>query len=214
MEAGLKSFGDAKGAIELIEEIGKGTHLGKILGNGAAVTGQVFGVVRVPVVKRQGLPAYDPRAVKGIGVTYCTSTMGADHTSGYAVATNVMNVGGTVNPLGKDNQVELSRNLQIATAVLDTAGLCIFIAFAVLDVPKGLEGVLEMLSVVLGRPIGQEEFGALGMKVLKTEKAFNDRAGFSSRDDRLPAFFTREKLSPHDTVFDVEEAALDGFFNF
>jgi aldehyde:ferredoxin oxidoreductase len=214
MEAGLKPFGDGEGAIKLLREIGKGSPLGKILGNGAAVTGQVFGVVRVPVVKRQGLPAYDPRAVKGIGVTYCTSTMGADHTSGYAVATNVMNVGGAINPLGKENQVELSRNLQVATAVLDTAGLCIFIAFAVLDVPKGMEGVLDMLSVALGRPITQEEFGAMGMKILKQEKAFNDRAGFSSQDDRLPAFFTREKLAPHDSVFDLEDEAIDGFFSF
>jgi aldehyde:ferredoxin oxidoreductase len=214
MEAGLKSFGDGQGAIELLQEIGKGTHLGKILGNGAAVTGQVFGVVRVPVVKRQGLPAYDPRAVKGIGVTYCTSTMGADHTAGYAVATNVMNVGGAINPLGKENQVELSRNLQVATAVLDTAGLCIFIAFAVLDVPKGMEGVLDMLSVALGRPITQEEFGAMGMQVLNKERAFNNRAGFSREDDRLPAFFTREKLSPHDAVFDLEDEAIDSFFNF
>ncbi len=214
MEAGLKSFGDGEGAIELLREIGKGTHLGQILGNGAAVAGQVLGVVRVPVVKRQGLPAYDPRAVKGIGVTYCTSTMGADHTAGYAVATNVMNVGGEINPLGKENQVDLSRNLQVATAVLDTAGLCIFIAFAVLDIPKGLEGVMDMLGVALDRPITEDEFGAIGVKVLQQERAFNDRAGFSKQDDRLPAFFTREKLQPHDAVFDIDEQEIDGFFSF
>jgi aldehyde:ferredoxin oxidoreductase len=214
MEAGVKQFGDGQGAIELLEEIGKGSPLGRILGNGAAVAGQVLGVVRVPVVKRQGLPAYDPRAVKGIGVTYCTSTMGADHTSGYAVATNVMNVGGEINPLGKENQVELSRNLQVATAVLDTAGLCIFIAFAVLDIPRGMEGVLDMLSVTLDRPITEEAFGAMGVQVLMTEKKFNDRAGFSKEDDRLPSFFKTEKLEPHDAVFDVEEEEIDGFFRF
>ncbi|MCK4925867.1 aldehyde ferredoxin oxidoreductase, partial [Candidatus Aerophobetes bacterium] len=76
MEAGVKKFGDAQGAIELIKEAGKGTPLGRILGNGAAVTGQAFGVSRVPVVKRQGLPAYDPRSIKGQGVTFATSPMG------------------------------------------------------------------------------------------------------------------------------------------
>ena len=65
MAGGIKAFGDGAGAIELINEIGKGTPLGRVIGSGAAVTGQVFGVEDVPVVKRQGLPAYDPRAVKG-----------------------------------------------------------------------------------------------------------------------------------------------------
>ena len=63
MEAGLLKFGDAQGAINLVKEVGKGTPLGRILGSGAAVTGKVFGVERVPVVKGQALPAYDPRAV-------------------------------------------------------------------------------------------------------------------------------------------------------
>jgi aldehyde:ferredoxin oxidoreductase len=83
MEAGLIKFGDSEGAVKLIEEVGKGTHLGRILGNGAALTGKAFGMERVPVVKGQALPAYDPRAVHGIGVTYATSPMGADHTAGY-----------------------------------------------------------------------------------------------------------------------------------
>ena len=94
MEGGVKEFGDAAGAEELIAEVGEGTPLGRILGSGAGVTGKAFGVRRVPVVKNQALPAYDPRAVKGIGVTYATSPMGGDHTAGYAVATNIMKVGG------------------------------------------------------------------------------------------------------------------------
>ncbi len=82
MEGGVKKFGDAKGAIELLKEVPKGTELGLILGNGAAATGKEYNVTRVPVVKGQGLPAYDPRPVMGIGVTYATSPMGADHTAG------------------------------------------------------------------------------------------------------------------------------------
>ena len=66
--------------------------LGRILGNGAEFTARVFGVQRAPVVKGQAMPAYDPRAIQGIGVTYATSTMGADHTAGYAIATNILKV--------------------------------------------------------------------------------------------------------------------------
>jgi uncharacterized protein (TIGR00369 family) len=63
--------------------------LGRIIGNGAGMVGKAFGITRVPVVKNQSMPAYDPRAVQGIGVTYATTTMGADHTAGYAAYTTV-----------------------------------------------------------------------------------------------------------------------------
>jgi len=118
---GLLPFGDWDRAIKLLDEdIRNATPIGKIIGSGAVVTGRVFGVTRVPAVKGQNMPAYDPRAIQGIGVTYATSTMGADHTAGYAIATNIMKVGGYVDPLKPEGQVELSRNLQIATAALDS----------------------------------------------------------------------------------------------
>ena len=150
MEAGLLKFGDAEAAINLIKEVGKGTPLGRILGSGAAVTGKVFGVERVPVVKGQAMPAYDPRAVQGIGVTYATSPMGADHTAGYAVATNILKVGGNVDPLKPEGQIELSRNLQIATAAIDATGMCLFIAFAVLDQPETFQALIDMINAFYG----------------------------------------------------------------
>lgn len=214
MAGGVKAFGDAKGAIELLHEVGKGTPLGRILGNGAAVTGQAFGVEDVPVVKRQGLPAYDPRAVKGQGVTYATSPMGADHTSGYAVATNIMKVGGYVDPLKPEGQVDLSRNLQIATAALDSAGFCVFIAFAILDIPEGLEAIPEMLNARYGWNMTLDDVTKHGQAILKAERAFNAAAGFTRLDDRLPDFFLDKKLAPHDVVFDVPAEQLDEVFNF
>jgi aldehyde:ferredoxin oxidoreductase len=209
MHAGIKPFGDAAGAIELIHEIGKGTPRGRILGNGAAVTGQVYGVSHVPVVKRQGLPAYDPRAVKGIGVTYATSPMGADHTAGYAVATNILKVGGFVDPLQAEGQVELSRNLQIATAAVDAAGLCVFVAFAVLDIPSGLEAIPKMLNAQYGWNLSLDDVTEYGKQILREELSFNKAAGFTPAHDRLPEFFVSEPLSPHNVVFDVPADELD-----
>ncbi|MFX0048466.1 MAG: aldehyde ferredoxin oxidoreductase C-terminal domain-containing protein, partial [Candidatus Hermodarchaeota archaeon] len=98
MEGGLTEFGNGKGALKLMDEIKNKTPTGRILANGTAYVAQAFGVTRVPVVKGQGLPAYDPRAIKGIGVTYATTPMGADHTAGYAIATEILGVGGTADP--------------------------------------------------------------------------------------------------------------------
>jgi len=209
MEAGVLKFGDAEGALKLMEEIGQGSPIGRILGSGVAITGKVYGLRRVPEVKGQGLPAYDPRAVKGQGVTYATTPMGADHTAGYAVTANILSVGGTVDPLSTSGQVELSRNLQIATAAVDTTGLCLFVAFAVLDNPDALVAIVEMLNARYGLSLGLDDVTALGKKVLETEVDFNRRAGLTEAADRLPDFFKDEKLPPHNTTFDVSDAELD-----
>jgi aldehyde:ferredoxin oxidoreductase len=214
MEAGLAKFGDADAAIRLIKEVGKGTDLGRILGNGAAVTGKVFGVERVPVVKGQSMPAYDPRAVQGIGVTYATSTMGADHTAGYAVATNILKVGGYVDPLKPEGQVELSRNLQIATAAIDSTGMCLFIAFAVLDQPETFQALLDLLNTFYGLNLTANDVTELGKKVLKMERDFNARAGFTAKHDRLPEYFKKESLPPHNVTFQVTDEDLDRVYNW
>ncbi|MEW6117635.1 MAG: aldehyde ferredoxin oxidoreductase C-terminal domain-containing protein [Nitrospirota bacterium] len=214
MEAGLAKFGDAEAAINLIHEVGKGTHLGRILGNGAAFTGKAFGVERVPVVKGQALPAYDPRAVQGVGVTYATSPMGADHTAGYAVAQNVLKVGGDVDPLKPEGQIELSRNLQIATAAIDSTGMCLFIAFALLDQPEIFQALLDLLNAFYGLDLTADGVTEIGKKVLTMERDFNARAGFTKEQDRLPRFFKTEPVSPHNVTFTVSDEDLDKVFNW
>ncbi|MGA2331409.1 MAG: aldehyde ferredoxin oxidoreductase C-terminal domain-containing protein [Syntrophales bacterium] len=214
MEAGLAKFGDAEAAIRLVKEVGKGTDLGRILGNGAAVTGKVFGIERVPVVKGQAMPAYDPRAIQGIGVTYATSTMGADHTAGYAVATNILKVGGYVDPLKPEGQIDLSRNLQIATAAVDSTGMCLFIAFAVLDQPDTFQALIDLLNAFYGLSLTADDVVALGKNVLKMERDFNARAGFTAKHDRLPEYFKKEPLPPHNVTFQVTDEDLDRVYNW
>lgn len=214
MEGGLAKFGDAKAAIELIKEVGKGTPLGRILGNGAAITGKAFGVERVPVVKGQAMPAYDPRAVQGIGVTYATSPMGADHTAGYAVTANVLKVGGDVNALKPEGQIELSRNLQIATAAIDSTGMCLFIAFAILDQPETFQALLDVISATIGAPMTADGVADLGKKVLTMEREFNARAGFTPAHDRLPRYFSTEPIAPHNITFQVKDEELDKVFKW
>ncbi|NVN91063.1 MAG: aldehyde ferredoxin oxidoreductase [Desulfuromonadales bacterium] len=215
MEAGIIPFGDGKGILRLLdEEIGKGTPLGRILGNGTASVGKTYGVTRVPVVKNQGIPAYDPRTVKGIGITYATSTMGADHTAGYTIATNILNVGGYVDPLKKDGQVELSRNLQIATAAVDSTGMCIFVAFPALDIPECLPALIDMINARFGIALTGDDVVNLGKYILKTERKFNIEAGFNASHDRLPDFFNFEPCAPHNLVWDFSDAEIDEFWNF
>jgi len=208
MEAGIVPWGDGKGVIKLLQKVGTTDPLGRILGNGTGFTAQAFGVDRVPTVKNQALPAYDPRTIKGVGVTYATTPMGADHTAGYAVCQNVLKVGGDVPAQGKAGQVEISKNLQIATAAVDSLGLCLFVAFAVLDTPDALQVVADMVSGMLGKPYSVDDIVNLGVNCLKDELAFNKAAGFTDKDDQLPDFFKNEPLPPHNTTWDFSTEEL------
>ncbi len=201
-EAGLMAFGDAKRALELVQEIRQGTPLGRVLGNGAAVTGPVLGVTRVPVVKGQALSAYDPRAIKGTGVTYATSPQGADHTCGLTIRAKV-------DHLSPEGQVALSRGAQYAMAGYDSLGACIFAGFGFGADPQV---VPALLNSRYGWAVDEGFLRQLGKESVQLEREFNRRAGFTAADDRLPEWMTQEPLPPHNAVFDVPEAEMDSIF--
>jgi aldehyde:ferredoxin oxidoreductase len=211
MEGGLLEFGDGDKAIALMHEVGKGTPVGRILGAGTATTAKVLGVTRAPVVKGQAMPAYEPRAVKGIGMTYAISTMGADHTSGYTIAPEILGVSGKVDQFDRD-KADLARNFQYATGFIDSCGHCLFIAFAILDIASGFEGVVEECNGVYGTQWTMDDVGRIGKEVLDVELAFNRAAGLGREHDRMPEFMKYEKLPPHDVVWDVPDATLDAVF--
>lgn len=214
VEGGLLPWNDGKAALDAVRQIAVPTPLGRILGGGTAIVGKVCGLFRTPVVKDQAIPAYDPRSVKGIGLTYATTPMGADHTSGYCIATNILKIGGYVDPLKKEGQVELSRNLQIATAAVDSTGMCLFIAFAILDIPEGFNALIDMINARYGISLTGDDVTALGKSVLKVERAFNAAAGFTNAHDRLPEFFEYEPCPPHNAVWDFTPEEIDEVFNF
>lgn len=213
MEGGMIPWGDGKAAIDLLSKVGECAPEGKIIGNGALFTGDALGVDRVPVVKKQSLPAYDPRSCKGVGVTYATTPMGADHTAGYGVTANILGVGGTIDPHKKEGNVELSQGLQIATAAIDAAGLCLFVAFAVLDNADGLPTIVEMLNAQYGLSLTPDDVLELGKSILNNEKEFNKKAGFTEIDDQLPEMFD-ETFPPHDTKWDFSLKDLSKTLNF
>lgn len=208
MEAGVVAWGDGKGVIAELGKVGTKDPLGRIYGNGTAFTAQAFGVDRVPVVKNQSLPAYDPRAVKGVGVTYATTPMGADHTAGYGVCQNVLKCGGDVDGHKKEGNIEISKNLQVATAAVDSLGLCLFVAFAVLDDARGVPCMAKLVSGLTGKDFSVDALVGMGVQCLKDELEFNKRAGFTEADDQLPRFFLDELLPPHNVGWDFTAEEL------
>jgi aldehyde:ferredoxin oxidoreductase len=204
MEAGLVAYGDTQGFINLLNQVGEGTVLGRVIGNGAAVTGKVFGIRRVPVALGQAMPGYDPRSLKGNGVTYATSPQGADHTAG-----NAFGARKEVNPLGIEGQKELSLKLQIIAAMLDSTGLCLFARPPIIADPQLM---VDMINGIYGWDWTKEDLDKFNRNVLRNELEYNRLAGITSADYRIPEYMREEPLAPHNVVFDVPDQYLDSVF--
>jgi len=201
MEAGDIKFGDDQRVIEILKELREGSPMGKIVGQGTAFTAQYLGLNRVPVSKGQAFPAHDPRACKAVGVTYCTSPMGADHTAGIDYSDSLSNEG----------QVKRSRDAQILSATIDSVGYC----FLALPAKRKLiyEVIAKLLNARYGTDIKADDVMNIGINTIKDELAFNHSAGWADVHNVLPEFMRMEKLPPHNEVFDIPQDEIDAIFN-
>lgn len=198
MAQNIIPFGDGKKAIEALKEVKAGTPLGRIIGSGAEVIGRIYGEVHVPTAKGQTMPAYDPRAVKGLGVTFATSPMGADHTAGQTVRAQV-------DHHSKEGQVEVSRHAQTVNTVWDYLGMCMFSSGAV---KERWDLLADMVSAYIGDEFSGNDIVQAANETLKVEHAFNRQAGFTKADDKLADYFYDEVNEGSGTVFDLEAEEL------
>jgi aldehyde:ferredoxin oxidoreductase len=187
MDSGAMEFGDAAGAKRILKEIAEGTELGKAIGDGALSIGKKRKHHRIPVVKGQAIPAWDPRPLKATGVTYATSPMGADHTAGLIV-----------NPgLAPEEYARSSQEAQLVNAVCDSSGFCQFLQPTV-------EQMAKYYSMLYDEDISREQLADIGWQCLCDEWSFNDGAGFTAEDDDLPEVMKTEGVGPdHALKFDV-----------
>lgn len=204
-EAGLMRWGNEEDALKLIDEIRNGTELGRVIGNGAVSVGKAYNIERVPAVKGQAMSGYEPRSIKGTGVTYATTPQGADHTSGLTIRAKV-------NHLDPNAQKEASLNAQLNMAGYDSLGACIFAGFGYAATPDGV--VKRLLQSRYGwDDLPDNILQSIGKEVIKMEREFNRSAGFTAKDDRLPEWMTKEAIPENGSVFDVSEEVLDHIFD-
>ena len=210
MEAGVLPFGDGGRALKLLQEVEKGSVMGRVVGSGASVVGKILGLDRVPVVKNQGMPAYDPRTFKGMGTTYATSPMGADHTAGPAIpGRGGLDPSKTYDLTDPRGQVELARDLQIIIAVCDAMGWCFFVG----PDPNTMHLTAKLLNACYGWQVSFEDVVEMGRRILRWERDFNRSAGFTKAHDRLPAFMLEEKQPPSGRIFDVDQNEIENMFS-
>jgi len=201
MESGKIAWGDDEAAIKLVQEVADGTEFGRILGNGTLAVGKYLGVKRIPVAKGQALAAYDPRSLKGTGVTYFTTPQGADHTCGNSLGTV-----GEIDPYSKAGQVELSTRLQVAFCMIDCTGLCLFNSFCTTD-EQYLQALVDMFAGKFGGEWNVDRLMGLGVVAIEMEKKFNESAGVPKID--VADFFRTEAIPATGAVFDLTDEELN-----
>ena len=184
-------------------QIIKGTITGKLLGQGAYIAGKTLSVKRIPTVKGQSISAYDPRALKGVGVTYATSPMGGDHTAGNCLPGRT-----GLDDWAPEGQVKASVEVQIITTLCDNLGLCIFVG----PVKEIIPTLSKLMSAFTGKNFSEEQILSDAMSIIKQEIEFNVKAGFTEYQNDLPSFFRKEKLHS-DLVFDVPYEELRAAFS-
>ncbi|MBA7561823.1 hypothetical protein ES708_03466 [subsurface metagenome] len=198
--AGRMKMGDVESALQLLTEIEQGTEFGYILGNGVVSTAKALNISRVPAFKGQAIPGHDPRAVKGVGVTYATSPMGADHTA--ALTYRI--------PLQKEGQIANSLRFQVQAAAWDTFGYCLN------AVPGGQASTYDFLANLInaryGLSLKDDDIVKSAKETLKDELRFNEGAEFSKIHERYPDFVRTEVLPPTNSVFDVEDSEMDSIW--
>jgi aldehyde:ferredoxin oxidoreductase len=187
------SFGNGDALVGLVELMGKGEGLGKIAMHGSWFLANHFGHVELSMdVKKQEIPAYDPRGVQGMGLTYATSNRGACHVRGYTIANEVLGVHEKLDPLVTEGKAATVKVFQDLTALVDSSGLCLFVT---LTPGMGFDDMQAMIKGATGIDYTVHEVIVASERIWNLEKLFNLKAGFTRKDDTLPKRLLEEPLT-------------------
>ena len=181
-------FGNAEALCSLAELTGKGEGFGAEIGLGSKLLCEKHGKPELSMsVKGQEFPAYDSRGIQGMGLTYATSNRGACHLRSYTVASEVLGIPEKTDPLVTDGKAGLVKAFQDATAAFDSAGLCIFTSFA-----WTLDDVAPQLDAACEGEWSTDKLLEVGERIWNLERQFNLAAGFTGKDDNLPARLVKD----------------------
>ena len=183
-------FGDADALVDMVTRIGHRHGFGDVLAEGAARVADKYGRPELFMgAKKQEFPAYDPRGVFGMGLQYVTSNRGGCHVRGYLIAPEILGIPEKADPYTVEGKAALDIAFQDLTAALDSSGVCLFITLEI-----GAPELLAMLNPATGFDCDMDEIMQAGERIWNLEKLFNLRAGFSRKDDALPARLLSEPM--------------------
>jgi len=176
------TFGDTQAIVELTRKTALREGFGDKLAQGSYRLAESYGHPEYSMsVKKQEMPAYDPRAVQGIGLHYATSNRGGCHVRGYTIAVEVLGNPFKMDPAVTEGKADLCITFQNLTAALDSSGACLFSTFGL-----GADEIAECLRTMTGEPYTTEAFMRAGERIWNLERLWNLKIGYTAKDDTLP----------------------------
>ncbi|MDI9645151.1 MAG: aldehyde ferredoxin oxidoreductase family protein [Archaeoglobales archaeon] len=184
------SFGNAAAVVEAVWRTAYRVGFGKYLALGSKRLAEIFGAPELSMsVKALEMPAYDPRAVKGIGINYATANRGGCHVSGYTIAAEIVGLPQKYDPLSYNGKAELAKIFQDFTCVVNSTVNCLFTTFAL-----GAEDYAKLLSAITGWNLDAKELMKIGERIYNLERVIINSLGFDGKDDTLPRRLLSEPL--------------------
>jgi aldehyde:ferredoxin oxidoreductase len=176
------NFGNASGMVEMVRKTAIGESFGNKLAMGSYRLAESYGHPECSMsVKRQEMPAYDPRALQGMGLNYATSNRGACHVRGYLTAVEILGNPVKIDNLTTEGKAQWDIIFQDLTAAIDSSGMCLFSTFGL-----GGDDISELMTAATGVPYTPEDFLKAGERIWNLERLYNLKAGFTAGDDSLP----------------------------
>lgn len=190
-EAGMPlAFGSGEALVRMFELIGTGEGFGAKLGLGSYRLAEGYGAPELSMtVKKLEFPAYDGRGIQGMALEYATSNRGACHVRGYMVSPEILGVPEKLDPQVTEGKAGWTKAFQDFTAVVDSAGICLFTTFAI-----GAPQVTNLLNAATGLNLSQDEILAAGDRIWNLERVFNLKAGIAPSQDTLPPRLLNEPI--------------------
>jgi aldehyde:ferredoxin oxidoreductase len=184
------NFGNAEAMVEMTHKTGVGEGFGKKLALGSYRLAESYGHPEYSMsVKKQDMPAYDPRVVQGMGLNYATSNRGGCHVRGYMTAVEILGNPVKIDNLTTEGKAQWTITFQNLTAALDSSGACLFSTFGI-----GADELAALLSSATGVPYSTEEFMKTGDRIWNMERLFNMKSGLSAKDDTLPPRMLKDPM--------------------
>ena len=185
-------WGSSEAIVEWTKRMGEAKiPLGKLMADGSYRLCEYYGHPELSMsVKKQEIPAYDARAIQGIGVTYATSNRGGCHVRGYMISPEILGLPEQLDRNAVEGKALWTKIFQDLTAVIDSMGLCLFSSFAL-----GAPEYAELLNAATGTSYTAEELLETGERIYNIERLFNKAAGMKPDDDCLPKRLTEEAIT-------------------
>jgi aldehyde:ferredoxin oxidoreductase len=186
-------YGEVDAIAKLLEDIAARRGIGDVLAQGIKYAAKEWDMEEQAIhVKGMEPAGYDPRILKGMGLSYGTSDRGACHLRATFYKPELS---GVVDPDQIEGKAEVFAEWEDRLTLFDALILCRFYR----DLYQWDE-LSAFLKATTGLDLDKKAMRSIAATITDNTRRFNLREGLTPEEDRLPKRFHREALPETDAI--------------